>query len=88
MKDLDKEITPEMVKDAAHYSNWEQYKLVHRKELSQIEREARISELKRMWDENTNLCVLDKDDTVATLTLKLGKTNQIIAKRIKELESE
>lgn len=55
---------------------------------AQIEREARISELKRMWDENTNLCVLDKDDTVATLTLKLGKTNQIIAKRIKELESE
>lgn len=55
---------------------------------SEIEREARISELKRMWDKNTNLCVLDKDDTVATLTLKLGKTNQIIAKRIKELESE
>lgn len=53
---MSKEITPEMVKDAAHHSNWEQYKLVYRKELANIERQARISELEMLVKQNKFPC--------------------------------
>lgn len=52
------------------------------------DKEIRLDELNKMWDANSNICVLDKDDTVATLTVKLARTNYIIAKRIKDLKDK